>query len=40
MLPERELTKVERKFIEKYHPKYRKKAEASAKAEEGEAEAS
>ncbi len=31
MLPEKELTKVERKFIEKYHPKYRKtEAEASA----------
>ncbi|WP_202319647.1 ATP synthase subunit B [Archaeoglobus neptunius] len=36
MLPERELTKVERKFIEKYHPKYKKGAEKS----EGEAEAS
>ena len=31
MLPEKELTKVERTFIEKYHPKYRKtEAEASA----------
>ena len=38
MLPERELTKVERKFIEKYHPKYKKGAEA--KPAEGEAEAS
>ncbi len=37
MLPERELTKVERKFIEKYHPKYRKK---EAKAEEAAEEAS
>ncbi|MET1124256.1 MAG: ATP synthase subunit B [Archaeoglobaceae archaeon] len=25
ILPERELTKIERKYIEKYHPKYRKK---------------
>ncbi len=33
MLPERELTKVERKFIEKYHPKYRK-GEAKAEATE------
>lgn len=38
MLPERELTKVERKFIEKYHPKYRK-GETAAKAE-GEVKAS
>ncbi len=41
MLPERELTKIERKFIEKYHPKYRKKppeaAAAEKAAEEGEA---
>ncbi len=41
MLPERELTKIERKFIEKYHPKYRKKPPevvAAEKAqEEGEA---
>lgn len=37
MLPERELTKVERKFIEKYHPKYRK---GQAKAEEAAEEAS
>ncbi len=37
MLPERELTKVERKFIEKYHPKYRK---GSATQAEAEAEAS
>ncbi|AKG91767.1 ATP synthase archaeal, B subunit [Geoglobus ahangari] len=27
MLPESELTKIERKFIEKYHPAYKKKAE-------------
>ncbi len=27
MLPEAELTKIERKYIEKYHPAYRKKAE-------------
>ncbi len=27
MLPEAELTKIERKFIEKYHPAYKKKAE-------------
>lgn len=26
MLPERELTKLEKKYIEKYHPKYRKKS--------------
>ncbi len=37
MLPERELTKVERKFIERYHPKYRK---GEAKAEEAAEEAS
>ena len=34
MLPERELTKIERKFIEKYHPKYRKAPEVAARAEE------
>lgn len=37
MLPERELTKVERKFIEKYHPKYRK---GETKTEEAAEEAS
>ncbi len=37
MLPERELTKIERKLIEKYHPKYRK---GQAKAEEAAEEAS
>jgi len=34
MLPERELTKVERKFIEKYHPKYRKAETRLETAEE------
>ncbi len=40
MLPEEELFKIERKFIEKYHPAYRKKesAEEKEKAEEAEAE--
>ncbi len=44
ILPEEELTKVERHFIEKYHPKYRKKppevkaAEDKEKREEAEAE--
>ncbi len=37
MLPERELSKIERKYIEKYHPKYRKK---EAKTEEAAEEAS
>ncbi len=38
MLPERELTKIERKFIEKYHPKYKKKpAESAAESAGGEA---
>lgn len=35
ILPEEELTKIERKYIEKYHPKYRKKP-PEAKAAEGE----
>ncbi|MCC6028209.1 MAG: ATP synthase subunit B [Archaeoglobales archaeon] len=30
MLPERELTKIEKKWIEKYHPAYKKKAAASS----------
>ena len=29
MLPEEELTKIERKYIEKYHPKYKKKVQAA-----------
>jgi V/A-type H+-transporting ATPase subunit B len=33
MLPEAELTKVETKFIEKYHPAYKKKAAEAAAAE-------
>jgi V/A-type H+-transporting ATPase subunit B len=32
MLPESELVKIERKFIEKYHPAYRKKAAEAAEA--------
>jgi V/A-type H+-transporting ATPase subunit B len=34
MLPERELTKVERKYIEKYHPKYKKGGKAAEEAAE------
>uniref|UniRef100_A0A7C3YPI2 A-type ATP synthase subunit B n=1 Tax=Geoglobus ahangari TaxID=113653 RepID=A0A7C3YPI2_9EURY len=39
MLPEEELFKIEKKYIEKYHPKYRKKPPevvAAEKVEEGE----
>ncbi len=38
MLPESELTKIERKYIEKYHPAYRKKT-GESKAEAAEAAA-
>ncbi len=38
LLPESELTKIEKKYIEKYHPAYRKKGEAE-KAEKAEAAA-
>ncbi len=38
MLPESELTKIERKYIEKYHPAYRKK-KGESKAEAAEAAA-
>ena len=37
MLPESELTKIERKYIEKYHPAYRKKGESKAEAAEAAA---
>ncbi|HDD36297.1 MAG TPA: V-type ATP synthase subunit B, partial [Archaeoglobus veneficus] len=34
MLPEAELVKIEKKFIEKYHPAYKKKAAQTEAAEE------
>jgi len=37
MLPEAELMKIERKYIEKYHPAYRKKAAAGEEAAEAAA---
>ncbi len=37
LLPESELTKIEKKYIEKYHPAYRKKGEAKAEAAEAAA---
>ncbi len=39
LLPESELTKIEKKYIEKYHPAYRKKKESEGKAEAAEAAA-
>ncbi|RLI86582.1 MAG: ATP synthase subunit B [Archaeoglobales archaeon] len=37
MLPEKELVKIERKYIEKYHPAYKKKAVAAEAEEAAEA---
>ncbi len=37
LLPESELTKIEKKYIEKYHPAYRKKGEGKAEAAEAAA---
>ena len=37
MLPESELTKIEKKYIEKYHPAYKKKAQAEEAAAEAAA---
>jgi len=37
LLPEGELTKIEKKYIEKYHPAYRKKGESKAEAAEAAA---